>query len=149
MNRDHPELHIRLVDLKQTGKLVFSQPRSLHTIDILLWTASSLPQSPPAPIGPVFVDAVSKLVPDELSLDTFNSLYLQRHSTDSRANLAAAKVSHKLKAPRDEVETLVFALFAPQVQLNIPVSEFPFGYPPLLFFKNFEFRRRPCQPLIF
>ena len=70
----------------------------------------------------MFVDAVSKLVPDELSLDTFNSLYLQRHSTDPQANLAAAKVSHKLKAPRDEVETLVFALLAPQVQLNIPVS---------------------------
>ena len=76
----------------------------------------------------MFVDAVSKLVPDELSPDTFNSLYLQRHSTDPLANLAAAKVSHKVKAPRDEVETLVFALLAPQVQLNIPVSEIPFEY---------------------
>ena len=76
----------------------------------------------------MFVDAVSKLVPDELSLDTFNSLYLQRHSTDPQANLAAAKVSHKLKAPRNEVETLVFGLLAPQVQLNIPVSAPPFGY---------------------
>jgi len=102
LNRDHPELHIRLIDLKQT--------------------ASSLPQSPPAPIGPVFVDAVSKLVPDGLSLDTFNSLYLQRHSTDPQATLASAKVSHKLKAPRDEVETLIFALLAPQVQLNIPTA---------------------------
>lgn len=102
LNPDHPELHIRLIDLKQT--------------------ASSLPQSPPSPIGPVFVDAVSKLVPDELSLDTFNSLYLQRHSTDPQANLAAAKVSHKLKAPRHEVETLVFALLEGQVQLNIPTA---------------------------
>jgi hypothetical protein len=76
----------------------------------------------------VFVDAVSKLVPDELSLDTLNSLYLQRHFTDPQANLAAAKVSHKLKAPRDEVETLVFALLAPQVQLNIRVSASPSRY---------------------
>lgn len=87
-----------------------------------IMSASSLPQSPPAPIGPVFVDAVSKLVPDKLSLDTFNSLYLQRHPTDPRANLAAAKVSHKLMAPRDEVETLVFSLLEGQVQLTIPVS---------------------------
>ena len=75
----------------------------------------------------MFVDAVSKLVPDELSLDSLNSLYLQRHSTDPQANLAAAKVSHKLNAPRDEVETLVFALLGPQVQLNIPVSAFHSG----------------------
>ena len=88
-------------------------------------SASSLPQSPPAPIGPVFVDAVSKLLPDELSLDTFNSLYLQRHPTDPQATLAVAKVSHQLKAPRDEVETLVFALLGAQVQLNIPVSTSP------------------------
>ena len=33
LNREHPELHIRLIDLKQTGKLHF-QSRSLHTIDI-------------------------------------------------------------------------------------------------------------------
>jgi N-alpha-acetyltransferase 15/16, NatA auxiliary subunit len=91
---------------------------------------------------------VSKLVPDELSLDTLNSLYLQRHSTDPQANLAAAKVSHKLKASRDDVETLVFALLAPQVQLNIPVSESPFGYL-IIEKKNLGFRRRPCQQLIF
>ena len=84
--------------------------------------ASSLPQLPPAPIGPVFADAVSKLLPDELSLETFNSQYLQRHSTDPQVTLAAAKVSHQLKAPCDEVETLVFGLLEPQVQLNIPVS---------------------------
>ena len=76
----------------------------------------------------MFVDAVSKLVPDELSLDTFNSLYLQRHFTDPQANLAAAKVSHKLKAPCDEVEILVFGLLAAQVQLNIPVSASPSKY---------------------
>lgn len=76
----------------------------------------------------MFVDAVSKLVPDELSLDTFNSLYLQRHYTDPQANLAVAKVSHKLKAPRDEVETHVFGLLAAQVQLNISVSASPSGY---------------------
>ena len=76
----------------------------------------------------MFVDSVSKLVPDELSLYTFNSQYLQRHFTDPQANLAAAKVSHKLKAPRDEVETLVFALLTPQVLLNIPVSASPSGY---------------------
>lgn len=76
----------------------------------------------------MFVDAVSKLLPDELTLDTFNSLYLQRHSTDPQATLAVAKASHKCKAPRDEVETLVFSLLEAQMQLNIPVSPYNFSY---------------------
>jgi len=32
LNRDHPELHIRLIDLKQTGKRFQSQP--YHAIGI-------------------------------------------------------------------------------------------------------------------
>ena len=94
----------------------------------MLYQASSLQQSPPAPVGSVFIDAVSKLLPDEMSLDTFNSLYLQRHSSDAQATLAAAKVSCRLKAPCDEVETLIFGLLGTQVQLNIPVSTCPFSY---------------------
>ena len=86
---------------------------------------------------------MSKLVPGELSLDTFNSLYLQRHVTDPQANLAAARVSQRLKAPRDEVETLVFALLAPQVQLNIPVSPSPSGY--LIIEKSWDFADGPVS----
>ena len=75
LNRDYPELHIRLIDLKQTGKLV-----SGHDLNIQLkFTLVSIFTTA---VTSVFVDAVSKLVPDELSLDTFHSLRLQRHFTD-------------------------------------------------------------------
>ncbi|KAF8156996.1 NMDA receptor-regulated protein 1-domain-containing protein [Crassisporium funariophilum] len=102
LDPSHPELHIRLVDLRIA--------------------ASSLPQQPPAPIGPVFADALAKIIPGELSNETFNSQYLQRHSSNPQATLAAAKVSHKLKAPRDEVEAGVFALVGPEVKLDIATA---------------------------
>ncbi|KAF8970163.1 NMDA receptor-regulated protein 1-domain-containing protein [Flammula alnicola] len=102
LNPDYPELHIRLVDIKQR--------------------ASSLPQTPPAPIGPVFIDALSKLLPDELSLETFNSQYLQRHSSNPQAVLAAAKVLQRLNAPLAETENAVFSLFGADVKLDIQTA---------------------------
>ncbi|KAF9559465.1 NMDA receptor-regulated protein 1a [Agrocybe pediades] len=92
LNPDHPELHIRLVDLKQR--------------------ASALPQQPPAPIGPIFTDALSKLVPDEISLETLTSQYLQKHSANPEAVLAAAKVQAMLKVPLGDVEGTVFGLLS-------------------------------------
>ncbi|KIM42317.1 hypothetical protein M413DRAFT_444742 [Hebeloma cylindrosporum] len=102
LSSDHPELHIRLVDIKQR--------------------ASSLPQTPPAPIGPAFVEALNKLVPDELSLETFNSQYLQRNSSDPRAILAAAQVLLKLSAPLSEIESVTFGLLGEEVKLVIPTA---------------------------
>jgi len=84
----------------------------------------ALPQQPPAPIGPVFTEAVAKLVPGELSLETLNSQYLQRHSTDPLAVLAAAKVQRKLDVPLADVENTVFGLFGDDVKLSIPVRPF-------------------------
>lgn len=85
-------------------------------------SAAGLPQTPPAPIGPVFTDAVAKLVPSEISLETFNSQYLQRHSTQPRAVLAAAKALRILQSPLAEIEEAVFALFAESVKLVVTVS---------------------------
>jgi hypothetical protein len=84
-------------------------------------TAAALPQTPPAPIGPVFTEALSNLIPAEVSLETFNSQYLQRHSTDGKAVLAAARVLRRLEAPLAEVESVLFGLFAQDVQLEIHV----------------------------
>ncbi|KAF8180397.1 NMDA receptor-regulated protein 1-domain-containing protein [Pholiota molesta] len=99
LDANHPELHVRLVDLKLR--------------------AAALPQTPPAPIGPVFTEALSNLIPAEVSLETFNSQYLQRHSTDGKAVLAAARVLRRLEAPLAEVESVLFGLFAQDVQLEI------------------------------
>lgn len=83
---------------------------------------------PPAPIGFVFTEAIAKHIPDDLSLETFNSQYLQRHSTESQAVLASAKVLQKLNAPLSEVEETAFSLFGPEVRLDIPVR--PIVQPP-------------------
>ncbi|KAH9477761.1 N-terminal acetyltransferase A complex auxiliary subunit NAA15 [Psilocybe cubensis] len=102
LNPDHPELHLRLVDVKQR--------------------ASSFPQAPPPPIGPVFTEAIAKFIPDDLSLETFNSQYLQKHSTDSHTVLAAAKALHKLNLPLADVENTAFTLFSPDVRLDVPTA---------------------------
>ncbi|KZT00643.1 NMDA receptor-regulated protein 1a [Laetiporus sulphureus 93-53] len=102
VNAEDPELHVRLVHFR--------------TI------VASLPQSPPAPMGPVVSEALTKLLPEELSLELYNSQYLQRHSTDARAILACAKVSHLLQAPRGEVEDATFAVLNPDVKLDIKTS---------------------------
>jgi hypothetical protein len=86
-----------------------------------LSTAAALPQTPPAPIGPVFTEALSNLIPAEVSLETFNSQYLQRHSTNGKAVLATARVLRRLEAPLVEVESVLFGLFAQDVQLEIYV----------------------------
>lgn len=85
-------------------------------------TASALPQPPPAPIGPIFAEFSSQLLPDEVSLETFNSEYLQRHSTSAPAILAAAKVQFKLNAPREEVEGTIFTILGDGVRLDVKVS---------------------------
>ncbi|RDB27479.1 N-alpha-acetyltransferase 16, NatA auxiliary subunit [Hypsizygus marmoreus] len=102
LDAENPELHIRLVHFRQA--------------------ASALPQQPPAPIGSVFTEALSKLLPEEVSLDTYNSQYLQRHSSSPRAVLAAAKVAHALQAPLPDVEATVFSTFGPDIKLDIPTA---------------------------
>ncbi|KAH9928580.1 NMDA receptor-regulated protein 1a [Amylocystis lapponica] len=102
LNPEHAELHVRLVHFKQT--------------------VSSLPQPPPTPIGPVLTAAVADLLPDEQSLDLYNSQYLQQHPSDARAVLAAAKVSRQLQAPLEDVESAVFGLLNPEVQLDLKTA---------------------------
>ncbi|KAH8116094.1 NMDA receptor-regulated protein 1a [Phellopilus nigrolimitatus] len=94
-----PELHLRIVDFKQR--------------------VSSLAQPLAQPLDSVISSALSTLIPADLALDTFNSQYLQRHSTSATAALAAAQVLHRLKAPREEVESTVFGILAPETVVDI------------------------------
>jgi peptide alpha-N-acetyltransferase len=102
LSPEHPELHIRTVDMRKT--------------------VSSLPQVPPTPIGPVLTELLSSILPDEISLETFNSQYLQRHSSSAAAVLAAAKVSRKLDATREEVEDILFTTLKGDIQLDIKTA---------------------------
>jgi len=110
------------VDIKQRG--IFLSPpcsKELRPHQLPFLSASSLPQTPAAPIGPVFVEALNKLIPDELSLETFNSQYLQRNSSKPRAVFGAAQVLQKLSAPLSEIESVTFGLLGEDVKLTIPV----------------------------
>lgn len=65
---------------------------------------------------------ISAILPDETSLETFNSQYLQRHTSSAAAVLAAAKVLRKLDASREEVEVVLFTAIQTDVQLDIRVG---------------------------
>lgn len=98
---EYPALHIRLVDLKLR--------------------ASALPQQPPAPIGTIFVESVAKLTPDDITLETLNSQYLQRNGSDPEALLAVAQVLKMLNTPLPEIESTVFGILGEDVDLDIKV----------------------------
>lgn len=83
---------------------------------------SALPQPPPTPINPILTESLAALLPAELSLETFNSQYLQRHSGSAKAILAAAKVSRKLDAPRNEIEDIAFTALEVETQPDIKVT---------------------------
>ncbi|KAJ6449420.1 NMDA receptor-regulated protein 1-domain-containing protein [Mycena vitilis] len=98
IDTEHPEVHIRRVDFRQTVSSV----------------------SEPSPVvGPVLTELASKLLPDEVSLETFNSQYLQHHSTSAPAILAVAKVMAKLQTPREQVEETLFTAFEETATLDI------------------------------
>jgi len=103
LDGDHPGLHVRLVDLRKN--------------------VSSLPQTPPSPIGPVLTSILAKLLPDGLPLETFNSQYLQQHSTSGKAILASAKVLSLLGSPLEEIESTVFGVLNPETQLDTNTAQ--------------------------
>ncbi|KAF7975522.1 hypothetical protein HWV62_9339 [Athelia sp. TMB] len=94
----------------------------IATYDVAIRRTSSLPQEPPAPIGPIFSEALASLYPQETSSETQNSQYLQRNSSSARAIFAATKVSMSLGAHKEVVEALLFTTLAPNVQLDIKTA---------------------------
>ncbi|KAJ7234648.1 NMDA receptor-regulated protein 1-domain-containing protein [Mycena haematopus] len=101
LDAEHPELHIRRVTFRQT--------------------VSALAE-PPLVLGPILTEAAAKLLPDEVSLETFNSQYLQRHSTSALAILAVAKVMVKLQTPREQVEETLLTALDGSASLDIKVD---------------------------
>ncbi|KAJ7336280.1 NMDA receptor-regulated protein 1-domain-containing protein [Mycena albidolilacea] len=101
LDTEHPELHIRRVEFRQT--------------------VSSLAE-PPQVLGPILTESSAKLLPDEVSLETFNSQYLQRHSASAPAILAVAKVLVKLQTPREQVEETLFTALDGSASLDIKTA---------------------------
>ncbi|KAG5641987.1 hypothetical protein DXG03_003816 [Asterophora parasitica] len=96
---EHHELHVRLVHFRQT--------------------VQALLQEAPAPIGTLITEALATLLPFEVSLDTYNGQYLQRHSTEPLAVLAVAKVAKALQAPLQEVEEIIFGTLREESKLDV------------------------------
>lgn len=73
------------------------------------------------PVKSVLDASLAEFKPVEISLDAFNSQYLQRCSLSGRAILGAAKASRLLDTPREEVEQLLFTTLAEGVELGLEV----------------------------
>ncbi|EGO03587.1 hypothetical protein SERLA73DRAFT_101816 [Serpula lacrymans var. lacrymans S7.3] len=99
IDAEHPELHIRAIEFR---RLVISLQPPIS-----------------APVGPVLTDFLSSIIPEEVTLETYNSQYLQRHSNSAQAILACAKVSYKLISPQPEIESLLFTALNAEVNLDI------------------------------
>ncbi|KAH8102267.1 NMDA receptor-regulated protein 1a [Cristinia sonorae] len=102
LNATYPDLHVRLVDFRKR--------------------VSSLSQPPPEPIGSVVKAAVTELIPEEVSLETYNSQYVQHHSTSGKAILTSTKVLQILGSPVSEIESAAFGSLNPEVTLDIETA---------------------------
>ncbi|KAG6812172.1 hypothetical protein H0H92_004040 [Tricholoma furcatifolium] len=92
--------------------------RSMHFRQAIDALSDGLPTA----VESVVKEASQKLVPEGLSLITFNGQYLQQHASNPLAVLAAAKVAHALNEPIQEVEQVVFGLLQDDVEFNIPAA---------------------------
>lgn len=99
LDSSYPGLHLRLVHLHHFIRTTYKD------------------KTPPAPIGPAFIEGVKQLgVPDEnqVSLETYNMQYLQKHTSDTHSKCSAEAVVACAKAMRilgssvGEVEELLF-----------------------------------------
>lgn len=84
------------------------------------------------PVKSVFEDALRKLYTADVSLETFNSQYLQKHAQDPKAVVAAVRALRVLKAPAEEVDEVVFSLLGgDSVELGVKVRRIPHLFYPV------------------
>ncbi|KAF9235797.1 NMDA receptor-regulated protein 1-domain-containing protein [Melanogaster broomeanus] len=95
----HPEVHLRIAQF--TKKV------------------AALADSEFAVIRPVLEESLAVMKPAEVTLEVFNSQYLQLHSSSPLAVLASAKVSRSLDSSREDVENLLLTVLGDAVKLRI------------------------------
>ncbi|KAL4078146.1 NMDA receptor-regulated protein 1-domain-containing protein [Scleroderma yunnanense] len=98
VDAQHPELHLRIVQ--------FSEAVSL------------LSESTSSSVKSVLLDTLATLKP-QVTVEVFNSQYLQLHSATPSAILACAKASQVLGASAEETESLLFTALADSVELVV------------------------------
>ncbi|KAF9068910.1 NMDA receptor-regulated protein 1-domain-containing protein [Rhodocollybia butyracea] len=102
LDTDNSDLHVRIIHAKHT--------------------ASNLPEPISPPAGPVFLETLNRLIPEGVSLETFNSQYLQKHSESASAILATAQASRLMGASLQEVQDVVFTVLNDKVALDIKTA---------------------------
>lgn len=73
----------------------------------------------------MFIETLNTLVPVSGSLETYNSQYLQAHSSSPRVILGCAQAARVLGAPLQEVEEAVFSVLGEGVKLDVKVCIIP------------------------
>ena len=63
-------------------------------------------------------------------MELFNSQYLQKQGSSSKAILASAQASWKLSVPVEEVESTVFGLLNPELHTSVKVIDFALSFAP-------------------
>lgn len=88
----------------------------------MLYSDESLPAPPSSPVGAIVSSALDSLITREMTLETYNGQYLQRHSDNASAVLGAARGLQILGSPRDEIEGVVLGTLNPEMDLPLKVS---------------------------
>jgi peptide alpha-N-acetyltransferase len=58
-----------------------------------------------------------------MTLEAYNTQYLQRHSVKAKAVLGAARGLQILGSPRDEIEGVILGILNPETDLSLKVSD--------------------------
>lgn len=77
----------------------------------------------PATVSALLASSLETLIPAELSLETFNNVFIQQHSSSALAIFAAARASQLLGTPDEMVENLTFGVLAVDVQSDVKVRK--------------------------
>jgi len=102
LDSGHPELHVRILHLRKLYE--------------------SSPTSPCSLVGVVVSGALDSLITREMTLEACNGQYLQRHSGNASAILAAARGLQILGSSRNEVEGVVLSTLIPETDLPLKTA---------------------------
>jgi N-alpha-acetyltransferase 15/16, NatA auxiliary subunit len=80
--------------------------------------AASLPEKPSGPVGEILGE---NILPEGLSVETYHSQFLQKHSHSASALLSCAQAAQILEAPKEEVESIIFSSLEEPVEGSIEV----------------------------
>lgn len=95
---------------------------SFNLTPLILVTSALAAPGIPAAVSALLTSSLETLIPAELSLETFNNVFIQQHSSSAPAIFAAARVSRLLGTSSDVVENLIFGVLAPDVRSDVQVG---------------------------